>query len=445
MTQRRGFTLIELIIVIALLTSVTAVAAPSFFSTEDKAEMEACQDQMDFILNGFQSYQYDSESIYSYREVTDGQARLTTFINNATDPVLYAAAGFTEQVQCPSGLTTEYQAVIQDDKLYVYCSTHDVYSHAFLTGRPVPPDTTVYTNLDKWTNTDDNWIVGDHESFFVLPIEDQYYHMEIGFQLFKYDDGDEKKGDDADDPVYDYHYSDDDWYQPIPTEYYDVNSLKITDSDDEGRPYGYVLDNINLELAFALAIDFQETDDGYDFSSNALELKNINSNAAEELTVDIAENSIFSPDTSLDKEHNRQFFDTITDWIIVDIVENDYAESVPMENREKTMYVHMLDDDNVFQQLFVTNVPVADSEEAPIRFAFFMGKYYEGVAANNEKNVKDGKYYSDAYPSPVQVMVKNWIVDYDGTDEVTGRVYEDWYDTEKYSGYEISHPYILGK
>jgi hypothetical protein len=266
--------------------------------------------------------------------------------------------------------------------------------------------------------------------------------MEIGFQLFKYDDGDEGEGDDVDDPVYDYHYSDRDWYQPIPTDHYPENSLHITGKGEDGRPFGYDLDNVNLDLAFALAVDFQETADGYDFSSNALELKNINSNAAEEVTVDIAENSEFSPDTSLNKEHNRQFFDSQVDWIIIDIVPIDESTKYDV-GAEKRMYVHMLDANNIFQQVFVTNVPVADPNEANVKFAFFMGKYYAGIDSNNEKNIKNGIYYSDAYPSPVQVMIKNWIVDYDGIDDKTGHLYSYWYDSEKYDGYNASHGYII--
>lgn len=439
----KGFTLVELIIILALLASATAVAAPNIFSAESKAETEACRDQMDMILNGFQAQQFSSTSSYAYRTITDGQVKLTTYIANATDSLYYASVGMGDPAACPSG-PTDYQAVVNPDdgRLYVYCPTHDAYSHSGLSGHEREPDEVPYTNLESWTGSDGNWIVGDHENFFVLPIEDQYYHMEIGFQLFRYDDGDEKAGDDEDDPIYDYHESDEEWYLEIPTAYYPEIVSAITAVNDKGRPYGYDLDKYNpkkKDLAFALAIDFQETEGGYNFSSNALELKNIHSNAAEEMTLDIMKESIFAPEATVDKLHNRQFFDGITDWLIVDVV------PIPGNDTEKRMYVHMLDDSDVFQRLFVTDVPIADPEAGDIRFAFFMGKRVEDAVETEDKKVKNGLYYADGYPSPVQIQVKDWIMDYDGTDEASGRNYKDWYDTEKYAGYAATHPYILEK
>ena len=429
-----GFTLVELVLVIGLLASIIAIAAPSIFGAEGKAKTEACQDQMDFIINGFQTHQFDANSPYAFDTLVDGEIKLDAYIVKAVDASEYINIGFDNQVICPSKTPTAYEGAIKDGKLFVYCPTHDAYSHGSLSPRPLKTDPTNYTNLNGWNSTDNNWVVGDHESFFILPIKDQYYHMEIGFQLFSYDDGvnveNKDPVDGIDDPIYEYQYDDPDWYWEIPLDYYPVPTIP---NKTEGRPEGYDLDNTNEELAFALAIDLQETEGGYNFSSNALELKNINSNAAEDLTVDIAKNSLFSPEDTLDKTHNRQFFDGVTDWLIVDIV------PIDGNSLEKRMYVHMLDDGNLFQQLFVTDVPIPDPDLGEIKFAFFMGKRVEDAVDTDDKKVKNGLYYADAFPSPVQVLVKNWIVEYDST----GEVYKNWYETAKYLNYTDTHPYIL--
>ncbi len=435
--HNKGFTLVELIIILALLASATAVAAPNIFSAESKAETEACRDQMDMILNGFQAQQFSSTSPYAYRTLADGRAKLTTFIENATDSVLYSSVGMGDPAACPSG-PTDYQAVVNPDdgRLYVYCPTHDVYSHNGLSGHEREPDEMPYTNLESWTGSDNNWVVGDHESFFVLPLEEQYYHMEIGFQLFAYDDGEDNDGD----PTYEYRYNDPDWYLQIPTEstveagsmaYYE--SVKPKYGTDKTRPLGYELGNYNATdegVSFALAVDFQEIDGGYDFSSSALELKNIKSNAAESLTVDIAKDSAFEPDSTLDRTHNRKFFDGITDWMIIDIVEND---------GEKLMFVHMMDANGVFQSLYPSGVSIPIKEDG-VKFAFFMGKRIENYVDKDDPNVKNGLYYADAFPSPIQVKIESFNIDYDGLDK-SGKPYSEWYEQgvnyKDYTDYKV--------
>ena len=426
----RGFTLVELIIILALLASATAVAAPNIFGAERKAEEEACRDQMDLILNGFQAQQFSSTSTYAFSSLADGETKLNAYIANATDSIQYINADMSEPAHCPSDLPTDYQAKIIDDKLFVYCPNHDVVSHSSLAARKEKNDTTAYTNLDSWTSSDGNWIVGDHESFFVLPIEDQYYHMEIGFQLVLYDDGDDL----ADDPIYEYRYDDPDWYLQIPTtetvepgslSYYE--NIKPSYGTDESRPLGYDLSTYNAtnqDLAFALAIDFQETENGYNFSSNALELKNVNSNAVDSVDVDIMKESEFEPEMTVKKIHQRDLFDNQTDWLIIDVI--------PKTETTKTMIVHMLDGDDQFQQLFATDVQVADLSEGKIQFAFFMGKRSESL----DPKLKNGFYYADAFPTPVQLYMEHWNVDYDANHEASGKEYSYWYGTSvKYNGF----------
>ncbi len=425
MRKKLGFTLIELLIILGLLGSITAIAAPSIFSAEGKANTEACQNQMDFIINGFQTQQFDFKSPYAFNTLADGETKFNAYIAKAIHANEYTNIGFSDQVVCPSEAPTAYRAEIKDGKLTIYCPTHDVYSHGNLTPRPTREDLNDYTALDGWTGADNNWIVGDHESFFVLPIESQYYHMEIGFQLVLYDDG----NDDGNDPIYEYQYDDSDWYLEIPTNYYPVKELP---SGTTSRPEGYDLATYNAtnqDLAFALAIDFQETEGGINFSSNALELKNVNSNALDQVNLDIMKESEFDPELTINKVHQRDLFDGETDWLIIDIV--------PKTETMKTMVVHMLDADNNFQQLFETDVPVADASMGDIKFAFFMGKRSESV----DPKLKNGIYYADAYPTPVQVNMKHWNIDYDADHEGSGKPYSYWYDNPiNYTGFDTYLP-----
>jgi type II secretory pathway pseudopilin PulG len=445
--RNKGFTLVELVLIIALLATITALAAPNIFTAENKAKEEACRDQMDFLLQGFQNEQLHSDSIYAFTSVdTDGLQKLQAYIDLATSssPSDYINVGFEEQVVCPSGQATNYQAKVKDDQLYVYCPIHDEYSHTGLMGRPEKSDTKTYTDLDAWIGTDNNWIVGDHESFFVLPIKDQYYHAEIGFKFFVYDDGTDEEGD----PITEYRYDDPDWYLEIPltskdteltTGSYSDTVVNPIYEDGKTRPLGYNIDGSGMTtegLAFALAIDFQETEDGFNFSSNSLELKNIKSNAAEDFTLDIMKESVFSPEATMDKPHNRDFFDGYTDWLIMDIV--------PYSDDYKKMVIHMMNDSNVMQLIFEELVPVAKEENGDVKFAFFMGKRVEDAVIDviDKKKVKNDLYFPDGYPAPVQVMIDEFIIDYDGIDNLTSKSYEYWYGTDHYVHYADSHEYM---
>lgn len=419
-----GFTLIELLVIIGILGSITAIAAPNILGAQDNAEEIACQDQMDFILQGFQNEQLYPDSIYAFTEVTesDGVDKLDKYIDKAINPATFNEINFEDYVACPSE-DTQYEAAILEDRLYVYCPVHDVYSHTGLRGRAPKVDTTVYDTGDGWTGVDGNWIIGDHESFFVLPLEDEYYHAEIGFRFVLYDDGTDEEGD----PIYEYRYNDPDWYWEIPLKetvplgsdsYYDV---KAVDHDsDPNRPAGYDLTTYNPtdeELTFSVIIDYQEEGEELAFTSNALEIKNVNSNAQLDMDLDLVKQSVFSPDDTTHADHERDLFDDVSDWIIVDVV--------PYTETHKHMYVHMLDKNGVFRNIFdgAIEVPVASEEMGDVQFAFFVGKR----AIVKDKKLINGLYYPDAYPTPVQVWITDWVTDFHGE-------YGPWY-TNEYAGY----------
>ncbi len=431
-----GFTLIELIIVIGILGSITAIAAPNVLGSKDTAEEEACRDQMDFLLQGFQNEQLYPDSEYAFTSVTedDGVKKLNDYIDLAIDPATSNQVDFPDHVTCPSG-DTQYEAYIGDDGLlYVHCPVHDVYSHTGLRGRAPKTDPTVYDTGDGWTGRDDNWIIGDHENFFVMPMESQYYHMEIGFQMIKYDDGDGlcTLG-------YDYDRDDPDWFWPIPTArivtdgsaFYTVNE---TPSSGPGRAEYYTLDSYNGTndgLTFAMVVDYQETADGLNFSANSLQIKNVNSNALDKMDLDVMKDSGFDPEETTPVVHQRDMFDDKLDWIIIDVVQQEEGSDY------KTMYIHMQQADDSFVQLFCENVPVADPELGDVEFAFFVGKRAE--SKNNE--LLNGVYYPDAYPTPIQVYMDTCFIDFDGYHEASEKQYSYWYsEAIQYEDFENHLP-----
>lgn len=418
-----GFTLIELLIIIGLLGSIMAIAAPNFLGVKKNAHTEACRDQMDFILHGFQTHQFDSKSPYAFDTLTDGETKLNAYIAKAIDSSEYRNIGFEDQVVCPSDTPTAYEASIQDDKLYVYCPTHDVFSHANLSARPEHAEATEYGKVTLESN-DNNWIIGDHESLSVMPLESEYYHMEIQVRLMKYDDG--AAGSSS---LQEYDYEDPEWFWPLNMTYYDVRA--ITKSDDPIRPWYYDLEQYSAtsdNLFFGMVIDYQENEGQPNFTSNALEIKNINSDANLDMELDLVERDEFNSKKSDHATHQRDLMDNIADWFIIDVIEDLDNEHNMEDPKKKRMVIHMQTNptnknDNRFKLIFDDWVPIADENE-PVKFAFFVGN--RDVDASS----KVGKYHYDSYPTPVQAYIAKWNRDFNcGTDYVT------WINLE-YKGYD---------
>lgn len=448
-----GFTLIEVLLIIGLLGSVTAIAAPNFLGAKDNAEEEACQDQMDFILSGFQTEQLYPDSPYAFAELEGteedraGEALLNKFIDLAINPDSSDQVGFPDHVVCPSG-DTDYEAWVEGDRLYVHCKVHDVLSHASLGPRPLKTDPTVYDTGDGWTSTDNNMIVGDHESLMPLPIESEYYHMEIKVRLVLYDDGIYEEGGNPsiseEDPAFEYRYKDPEYYWPINTAFYSVDTINADEGEnaengfEADRPRGYDLGNYNPtneELFFGMIIDYQEDGEETNFTSNSLEIKNVISNANLDMELDLVERDEFNSTESSHVTHERNLMDTEGDWFIIDVLE------LPNPDM-KRMVIHMQQEpedemDSHFKVIFDAEVPVANQEEK-VDFAFFIGK------RDVENSTKVGRYYTESYPTPVQAWIQTWNRDFDDQDQAEN-LYTYWIDRE-YMGYPGSEgatiPYL---
>ena len=70
MRKRRGFTLIELMIVIAIIGILAAIAIPNFRKARDQAREKACYANMRVILGAVEMYNMDNSDMTS--SISDG-------------------------------------------------------------------------------------------------------------------------------------------------------------------------------------------------------------------------------------------------------------------------------------------------------------------------------------------------------------------------------------
>ena len=74
MRKRRGFTLIELMIVIAIIGILAAIAIPNFRKARDQAREKACYANMRVILGAVEMYNMDHSDMTDSIAMTDVQS-----------------------------------------------------------------------------------------------------------------------------------------------------------------------------------------------------------------------------------------------------------------------------------------------------------------------------------------------------------------------------------
>ncbi len=106
MTRNKGFTLLEMMFVIVVLSLLVAVAIPRFRGVRDDAEVQSCRMRLANIATAEEMH-YAKHGRYTENRNSD----LTPYLKNidrlmcpkSKEPYIIAATDSTYKVSCPSG------------------------------------------------------------------------------------------------------------------------------------------------------------------------------------------------------------------------------------------------------------------------------------------------------------------------------------------------------
>jgi type II secretion system protein G len=133
--KRKGFTLIELMIVIAIIGVLAAIAVPNFSAARRKARAKACIANMKLLENALQQYDMDNPP------GSNAGANATTSVCPNGSPVSttqfsLAQSGYVQKdPACPVlAQTTSYsvarRGATQGYAIYVFCRYHQSIDYA---------------------------------------------------------------------------------------------------------------------------------------------------------------------------------------------------------------------------------------------------------------------------------------------------------------------------
>jgi len=115
--RRRGFTLIELMIVIAIIAILAGILIPNFMHARDESQTSACEGNLKQLAAALEEYAVDNAGNYPATGVmTAGFMPVTYIANYPLDPVNASLYNFTNgaTADCPAAAGTKSYEIIDN-------------------------------------------------------------------------------------------------------------------------------------------------------------------------------------------------------------------------------------------------------------------------------------------------------------------------------------------
>jgi prepilin-type N-terminal cleavage/methylation domain-containing protein len=115
--KKKGFTLIELMIVIAIIAILAAVLVPNFMRAREASRLTACKSNLKNISTSVETYSNDWDGLYP-----GGTAGLSmTEIKDTGDLATLQKDYIQKTIKCPTAKANYYFAQTQSVRYWIYC------------------------------------------------------------------------------------------------------------------------------------------------------------------------------------------------------------------------------------------------------------------------------------------------------------------------------------